>query len=63
MMRKITPPFQVRELKEDNLVVKQKSLLAAAELMSTPLGLVQCISNGITPTLVVLLEVCMSCPF
>jgi hypothetical protein len=48
---------QVKELKDSHLVVKQKSLLAARELLATPVSYMGCISAGITPAVVALLEV------
>lgn len=48
---------QVRELKDDELIVKQKALLAARELLGSPIGYMQCIAAGITPAIVKLLSV------
>ena len=48
---------QVKELKDSHLVVKQKSLLAARELLATPVSYMGYISAGITPAVVALLEV------
>ena len=50
-------PFQVRELQDPNLVVRQKALLAARELLAVPINHVQCIAAGITPAIVALLAV------
>ena len=49
--------LQVKELRDSNLVVKQKSLLAARELLATPVSYMGCISAGITPAVVALLQV------
>jgi hypothetical protein len=49
--------LQVRELGDANLVVRQKSLLAARELLGNGVSYVQCIAAGITPAVVVLLKV------
>eukprot|EP00955_Chlamydomonas_euryale_P073918 361885-Chlamydomonas_euryale.AAC.2 len=48
---------QVRELKDSSLVVRQKSLLAARELLGSGVSYVQCIAAGITPAVVALMTV------
>lgn len=53
---------QVRELSDPDLVIRQKSLLAARELLNAPLNAVQCIAAGITPPLVKLLSVSKGTP-
>ena len=50
-------PKIVRELKDTDLVVKQKSLLAARELLGSPTSYVQCIAHGMTAAVVHLLKV------
>ena len=50
-------PKIVRELRDSDLVIKQKALLAARELLGTPTAYVQCIAHGITPAVVSLLKV------
>ena len=52
-----TPALKVRELKHDDLIVKQKSLLAARELLGSGTSYVQCIAAGIVPPLINLLQV------
>mmetsp|Transcript_35054 Transcript_35054/g.78025 ORF Transcript_35054/g.78025 Transcript_35054/m.78025 type:complete len:377 (-) Transcript_35054:404-1534(-) len=49
-------PKIVRELKDNDLIVKQKSLLAARELLGVPTSYMQCIAAGITPAVVALLQ-------
>ena len=53
--------WQVRELNElgdgEELIVRQKALLAARELLATQINSIQCISAGITPAVVNLLGV------
>lgn len=53
---KVAYPKIVRELQDPNLIIRQKSLLAARELLAVSEGYVQCIAAGITPALVALLE-------
>jgi hypothetical protein len=48
---------QVRELKDSNLIVKQKALIAARELLGSSTSYVQCIAHGITPAVIALLQV------
>ena len=50
-------PKIVRELKDSDLVIKQKALLAARELLGSPTSYVQCIAHGITAAVVALLKV------
>ena len=50
-------PKIVRELRDADLVIKQKALLAARELLGSPTSYVQCIAHGITPAVVELLKV------
>jgi hypothetical protein len=47
---------QVRELKDSNLIVKQKALIAARELLGSSTSYVQCIAHGITPAVIALLQ-------
>ncbi len=54
-------PKIVRELKDLDLVVRQKALLAARELLGSPTGYMQCIAHGITPAVVALLKVTKRC--
>eukprot|EP00798_Chlamydomonas_sp_ICE-L_P030259 gene30259-35246_t len=49
-------PKIVKELGSDNLVVRQKSLLAARELLASPVSYMGCIAAGITPAVIKLLE-------
>ena len=48
---------QVNELKDKNLIVRQKSLLAARDLLASPIDYMQCIAAGITPAVIRLLKV------
>lgn len=48
---------QVRELRDPSPVVRQKSLLAARELLAAPVNHVQCVAAGATPAIVDLLQV------
>lgn len=52
---KVAFPKLVRELQDPNLIVRQKALLAARELLAVPINHVQCIAAGITPAIVALL--------
>ncbi len=51
------PAPQVRELRDPSPVVRQKSLLAARELLAAPVNHVQCVAAGATPAIVELLQV------
>ncbi|KAG2490634.1 hypothetical protein HYH03_011025 [Edaphochlamys debaryana] len=53
---KVAFPKLVRELQCDNPIVRQKSLLAARELLSSPVNHVQCVAAGATPAIVALLQ-------
>ncbi|PNW73066.1 hypothetical protein CHLRE_14g617500v5 [Chlamydomonas reinhardtii] len=53
---KVAFPKLVRELTCDNAVVRKKSLLAARELLSSPVNHVQCVAAGATPAIVALLQ-------
>ena len=53
------PLPQVRELGDSNLLVRQKSLLAAQELLGSPINYVQCVAAGITLAVISLLKVSM----
>jgi hypothetical protein len=48
---------QIRKLRDPQRDMRYKALLAAEDLLSVPLGLVQCISAGITEALTELLQV------
>ncbi|KAF5834890.1 radial spoke protein 14 [Dunaliella salina] len=49
-------PKIVHELQDRNLIVRQKSLLAAQELLGSPINYVQCVAAGITPAVIKLLK-------
>ncbi|GIL46278.1 hypothetical protein Vafri_3299 [Volvox africanus] len=53
---KVAFPKLVQELSGDNPVVRQKALLAARELLISPVNLVQCVAAGTTPAVVALLQ-------
>ncbi|KXZ51682.1 hypothetical protein GPECTOR_11g133 [Gonium pectorale] len=53
---KVAFPKLVRELQGDNAVVRQKALLAARELLASPVNVVQCVAAGATPAMVALLQ-------
>lgn len=53
---KVAFPKIVRELQDADLVVRQKALLAARELLGSPINYVQCIAAGITPAVIALLK-------
>lgn len=53
-------PKIVRELRDEDLGVKQKALIAARELLGSPPSYVQCITAGITPSVIALLKVCLN---
>ncbi|EFJ53058.1 hypothetical protein VOLCADRAFT_102680 [Volvox carteri f. nagariensis] len=52
---KVAFPKLVRELSGDNPIVRQKALLAARDLLTSPVNLVQCVAAGATPAIVALL--------
>lgn len=53
---KVAFPKLVRELRDPSPVVRQKSLLAARELLAAPVNHVQCVAAGATPAIVDLLQ-------
>lgn len=53
--------MQVQELTGDNAIVRQKALLAARDLLTSPVNLVQCVAAGATSAIVALLQVRHSC--
>lgn len=52
-------PKIVREIRDANLEVRLKALIAARELLGSPTSYVQCIAAGITPAVIALLKVSM----
>ncbi|GLC34015.1 40S ribosomal protein S14-B (RP59B) [Pleodorina starrii] len=53
---KVAFPKLVAELSGNNPIVRQKALLAARELLTSPINLVQCVAAGATPAIVALLQ-------
>ena len=44
-------------MKDSNLIVRQKALLAARELLGSPINYMQCMATGITAAVIKLLKV------
>jgi hypothetical protein len=50
-------PKIVREIRDEDLEVKRRALIAARELLGSSTSYVQCIAAGITPAVIALLKV------